>query len=623
MSASLLPLNQLGAVEANGAVSFGVWLPWVSASDGNQVSVKIIHESDRFLQAVPAHEFALTHSERAPYGAFWSATVPIARADALTGSAWGNPGTYLYRYCVRNPSAGELDWILDPVSREFGEGKQSAFTLGYTPYVWSAAEASFRTPALSDLVLYELDISEFGGDLRRAAGLMPYLRDLGVTAVEVMPLSNVGGVVDWGYLPVGYFGVDERFGNRADFQRFVDVAHQNGIAVIVDMVYGHTGVDFPYYDLYTRLGYGENPFMGAFAKDYFSNFGKSTDFNRALTRDYFYSVSHHWLEVFHVDGFRYDCVPNYWDGALGVGYANLVYETHQLAKQRVASGAPYWRRFGSASALRLVQCAEQLEGPREVLESTYSNSTWQNTTLAAARAVARGDRGQIATLGFALGLFDYPNSVTTNGETIQKLGLQYIENHDHERFVCNFGLINPDEAQNPLFIQGDRAHWYKVQPYLIALLLAKGIPMLWEGQELCENYFLPEFGEGRVSLLRSVRWDYFYDDAGRGTIGLVRKLLKLRNSEDQFRTGEYYFFNDWEKYASKGVLAYSRWTASSYSLVAVNTSDAEQSIPFWFPIAGHYREQLHGGGLDLTDVSALTETWLHIPSNYGRVWTIP
>jgi 1,4-alpha-glucan branching enzyme len=244
MSASLLPLNQLGAVENNGAVSFGVWLPWVSASNGNQVSVKLIHEADRFLQAVPAHELALTHSERAPYGDFWSATVPIARADALTGSAWGNPGTYLYRYCVRNPSAGELDWILDPVSREFGEGKQSAFTLGYSPYVWSAAEASFRTPALSDLVLYELDISEFGGDLRRAAGLMPYLRDLGVNAVEVMPLSNVGGVVDWGYLPVGYFGVDERFGNRADFQRFVDVAHQNGIAVIVDMVYGHTGVDF-------------------------------------------------------------------------------------------------------------------------------------------------------------------------------------------------------------------------------------------------------------------------------------------------------------------------------------------------------------------------------------------
>ena len=58
----------------------------------------------------------------------------------------------------------------------------------------------------------------------------------------------------------------------------VDLCHQHGIAVIVDVVYGHTGVDFPYYDAYTRLRYHDNPFMGPFAKDYFSNFGKSTDF---------------------------------------------------------------------------------------------------------------------------------------------------------------------------------------------------------------------------------------------------------------------------------------------------------------------------------------------------------
>ena len=68
-----------------------------------------------------------------------------------------------------------------------------------------------------------------------------------------MPLSNVAASVDWGYLPIGYFGVDERFGKRSDFQAVVDLCHQHGIAVIVDVVYGHTGVDFPYYDAYTRL----------------------------------------------------------------------------------------------------------------------------------------------------------------------------------------------------------------------------------------------------------------------------------------------------------------------------------------------------------------------------------
>jgi len=174
-----------------------------------------------------------------------------------------------------------------------------------------------------------------------------------------------------------------------------------------------------------------------------------------------------------------------------------------------------------------------------------------------------------------------------------------------------------------LFQEGDRSRWFKVQPYLIASLLARGVPLLWEGQELCENYFLPEAGAGRVALLRPVRWDYFYDEPGRATVALVRNLLRIRKDGAQFRSGQHFFFNDWQRYGSKGVLAYARWTDQAYSLVIVNTTDEAQSVPFWFPIAGNYREQLHGGALDLQNVTALAEHWLQIPSNYGRVWTTP
>jgi 1,4-alpha-glucan branching enzyme len=624
MAMSLLPLGSLGAVESNGTVTFGIWLPWVSDSDGNKVYVKIIHEGDQFLQNIPPQEFSLTHNVRDPYGDFWSATVPIAGTPPLTqDSAWGTPGRYLYRYRIDNPNVGSLDWIIDPCAREFGVGKLSAFTLGYKEYKWDPAEANWRTPALADLVFYEVNIAELGGDLERTSNLMAYLSDLGVNAIEVMPLSNVTASVDWGYLPIGYFGVDERFGKRSAFQQMVDIAHQHGIAVVVDVVYGHTGVDFAYYDAYTRLRYRENPFMGPFAKDYFSNFGKSTDFNRQLTRDYFFSVNHHWLEVYHVDGFRYDCVPNYWDGPLGVGYASLVYETYQLAKSKIAQNQPFWNRFdaGAGSPITLIQCAEQLEGPEEVLRTTYSNSTWQNHTFDAAKAVARGDRGRLADLGLSLGLFGYPEEENTNGERIPKTAVQYIENHDHERFICNFGINNADEAGNPLFAEGDRNRWYMLQPYLIAILMSKGQPMLWQGEEFGENYFLPEFGAGRVALLRALRWDLFYDTPGQGLVRLVRKLLGIRRNRPQLRRGAYYFFNDWNRYLSKGILLFARYNAPAYTLVAINIGDIDQTVPFWFPIGGNYAEELHGGALNLNGIVSLQETPLAVPAHYGRIWT--
>jgi len=624
MALNLLPMGELGAIETNGTLTFGLWLPWVSAADGNRVAVKIIHETDQFLQNVPPREFPLSHAVRDPYGDFWSVTVPIVGTPpAVAGSAWGMPGRYVYRYTIVSPNVGTLDWIIDPFAREFGVGKLSAFTLGYQPYTWSAEEADWRTPRLSDLVLYEINIGEFGGDLNRVGNVIAYLADLGVNAVEIMPLSNVGTSVDWGYLPIGYFGVDERFGKRSDFQALVDLCHQHGIAVIVDVVYGHTGVDFPYYDAYTRLRYRDNPFMGPFAKDYFSNFGKSTDFNRPLTRDYFYTVNHHWLDVYHVDGFRYDCVPNYWDGPLGVGYASLVFETYQLATSKLAQADPAWRRFdgGPGQPLNLVQMAEQLEDPQGVLRTTYSNSTWQNSTLDAARSVARGDRGRLFDLGLQLGLFGYPEQETTNDVSIPKTALQYIENHDHERFLCNFGTYNPDEAGNPLFQEGDRSRWFMLQPYLIALLMSKGIPLLWQGEEFAENYFLPDVGEGRVALLRPLRWDYFYDGSGQPIVTLIRKLLRIRRQRAHIRQGTYFFFNDWDRYQGRGVLMFTRYEGAAYTLIGVNTSDADQTVPFWFPIGGNYLEELHGGSLNLNNVPSLQEFALTIPSHYGRIWT--
>ena len=613
----LLPLNKLGAHQtASGEIDFGVFLPWISAADGNRVWVKLIHEDDQFIKAIAPEAFELTHSVDPNYGDYWSGHVVLAaRAAQTAGSAWGKPGTYVYRLQLHNPNAGVIDWIVDPFAREYGAGKLSAITLDYLPHTWDASEQTWKTPALRDLVVYELMLDEFAGGIDGTIAKLGFLADLGVNCLEIMPVSNVSMQVDWGFLPIGYFGVDERFGNRSDMQRLIEAAHQRGLAVILDAVYGHTAADFPYSELYRRLGYRENPFLGAFAKDLF---GESTDFARKFTQDFFFTVSHHWLSAYHVDGFRYDCVPNYWDGPLGVGYANLVFTTYR--EVQAAGGAGEWQRFFNGGEINLIQCAEQLEAPAGVLNESFSNCTWQNETLNAAIGVAHAAPGALTNLGFRFGLDGLPQTINHgNGIVVQKSALQYIENHDHERFVNHFGQLN---VNNDLFREGDRSQWYKVQPYLIGLLCAQGIPMLWQGQEFGENYWIPDGGVARVMLFRPVRWDYFYDEIGRSTITLVRKLTTLRRDRSELRRGNYYFYNDDLRYQFKGLLLFSREDAGRFTLVALNFSGAEQTVPFWFPVAGTYREQLHDRAEDiLAGVAALEERQITVPGNYGRIWS--
>jgi len=603
-------MNQLGPHELTpGIVDFGILLPWVSAANGNRLWVKLIHERDQFIQEIQPLAFELGHGVNAEYGDMWSGKVDFnSIRDVQPGSHFGLSGRYVYRFELHNPNVGVLDWIIDPFAREYATGKLSAFTLGYVPYVWSAGENAWKTPALQDLILYELNLAEFGSNLQGAIDRLAYLADLGVNAISVMPVSNVSLDVDWGYLPIGYFGVDERFGRRDDFQRFVDAAHQHGLAVIADVVYGHASTDFPYADLYHRLQYDENPFMGPFAKDYF---GISTDFNRALTRDFFYSVNTHWLNTYHIDGFRYDCVPNYWDGAMGVGYANLVFSTYEYVKTTTGL-----TRFHASDSVRLIQIAEQLEAPEEILEKTYSNATWQNSTFGAATACVHGAAGAIENFGHRLGALGYIEYARQNGEALPKAPLQYIENHDHSRFLCEFGLDQRD--WNPLFMEGNRANWYRLQPYLIALLTAKGLPMLWQGQEFGENYFVPESGLGRVLLLRPLRWDYFYDTPGKNLVTLTRNLVRLRKNCAELRHGSHYFYSDYERYLSRGILLFHRETDDAMSLIALNFTDAEQAVPFRFTRTGSYREQLHGQ--DNFTATEGEERRLTVPSNYGRIW---
>lgn len=621
-----MPLSVLGPRDNGSQITFGIWLPGITPAVG-QLKIKIIHERDQMIQTEQPFTVAMKHGTLAPYGDYWSVTVDLATPGS--GRNWGQTGTYVYRYCLSRTNQPDLDWIIDPFAREFGAGRHAAFTYGFSPHTWSPNEASWKTPRQEDLVLYELNLHEFAGKISDAVQRLDYLADLGINCVSLMPITNICDSRDWGYTPCGYMGVDERFGDRHDFQNFVDEAHQRGIAVLVDAIYGHTSSLFGYEYLYSNTGVA-NPMMGAFAADMF---GTSVDWNKPFAQDFFFSVNEIWLEKFHVDGFRYDCVPNYWslNPPDYPGYASLVYATHQHVKANLAA-SDYSRFAAGPGPIRLIQCAEQLEAVADVLDKTYSTCAWQEKTLSAAKRVAAAGAGALPELGKSFAAMGLPSQLTVNGDTLPKAPLQYIENHDKSRFICEFGTYNPDEDQNPLFAMGDRwRSWYRVQPYLVGILMAKGVPLLWQGQELAENDTVASKGASRTQFLRPVNWEYFYDAPGRATLSLVRDLLALRKRAPHIRDGECYFFNDDQRYHNKGLLLFARYypNTTNYTLVALNFTDHDVWAPFWFPLGGMYTEELHGrptsrgynADLNLQNVTAYQEYWLKIPGNYGRVWS--
>jgi maltooligosyltrehalose trehalohydrolase len=154
------------------------------------------------------------------------------------------------------------------------------------------------------VVLYELHVGAFspGGTFAEAALKLDHLADLGVTALEIMPVSDFKGRWNWGYDGALLYAPDASYGRPEDFKAFVDAAHERGIAVLLDVVYSHFGP--------------EGNFLPLYAPDFFTSrhktpWGDAIQFDGPESRpvrDFFIENAEYWIVEFHLDGLRFDAV---------------------------------------------------------------------------------------------------------------------------------------------------------------------------------------------------------------------------------------------------------------------------------------------------------------------------
>jgi maltooligosyltrehalose trehalohydrolase len=197
-----------------------------------------------------------------------------------------------YRYILQDGLA-----IPDPATRAQAEDVHGAsVVVDPSSYRWR--QANWRGRPWRETVIYELHVGTFGG-FAGVARRLPRLADLGITAIELMPIAEFPGARNWGYDGVLPFAPEHSYGSPDDLKALVDAAHDLGLMIFLDVVYNHFGPDGNYLHAYA-------PQM--FRDDVATPWGPAVDFRRQEVRHFFTANALYWLTEYRFDGLRLDAV---------------------------------------------------------------------------------------------------------------------------------------------------------------------------------------------------------------------------------------------------------------------------------------------------------------------------
>ncbi len=534
-----------------------------------------------------------------PGGVTFRVWAPHARAVRVSGSFndWQEPGIPLaadpggsgtwsadvpgvgvgdeYRYRLDTP-AGILSRI-DPYARLVTGSTGNAVV--YDPAAFDWGDRPFDGPDWNETVIYEMHVGTFAGKadtpgtFDRAIRRMPYLRDLGIGAIQVMPPFEHAGDVSWGYNPAHVFAIESTYGGPDAFKRFIRSAHEHGIAVIVDVVYNHLGPGD--LDLWRFDGWAEGDWGGI----YFYNDERAVtpwgntrpDYGRGEVRSFLRDSALTWLEEFRADGLRFDSTL----------YIRTVDERPETA---LADGWSFMAWINDEIRVRQpwkLTIAEDLGGDVPLTLATADGGAgfgarWEPAFLHLVRGVLTQpddrDRDPAAIVEALLGGGERPFSRVI-----------YTESHDD---VAN-GDVRLAEAVSP----GDAANWFARKRATLGsaiTLTAPGIPMLFQGQELLEDGWFDD----------TMPLDWSKSDQFGGIVQLHRDLIALRRNADGRSAG---LSGPWiailRADPDSGLLAWHRWLAGGAGddvVVVANLSTMPLAdLALGLPRPGRWRVRLN------------------------------
>jgi len=490
-----------GATPQGTGVSFRLWAPFVES-----VAVQVNDAGPVAMVKETGHPQA--------DDTVWVATVPGAKAGDK------------YKYLIK--ANGVTREFIDPRARQLTNPGRDASSVIVD---LSPVRSPSTEPSFNEMVIYELHIGSFNIPTGQAAGTfqsaiekLDFLKDLGINAIEVMPVHENAHFADhsppnynWGYDPVQLYAVNSSYGTPQDFKHFVTACHDRKIAVIVDVVYNHLvqGNLLMSFGGVTGPGFRDGIFFYGDNREN-TGFGPRPDFGRPQVRAYVDDNALMWLREYGVDGLRWDSTVNI--RAFNDGN-NLIAEGGLLLRE---ANDDY--RNTAPKQPNKISIAEDLRGSADVTKPTSTggfgfNSQWDDGLFFALRRAILKVNDQDRDISAIKSAIETKIGSDAFGRII------YSENHDKVGHPTEPAEGKPQVRLPALIDEGNHESIFTKKRSTLAaavLMTSPGIPMIFQGQEMLEDRAFDFFKLTPMDWERATKF--------KGLVSMYRDLIALRRN---------------------------------------------------------------------------------------------
>jgi glycosidase len=477
------------------------------------------------------------------------------------------------------------DLKLYPVGKT--TGNVSILQTAQVPYNWKYNLSS--PPAKTDLVIYELLVRDFTQkhSYKGVIDSLAYLKNLGINAIELMPVMEFEGNISWGYNPSFYFAPDKYYGTSDNLKQLIDTCHSLGIAIILDIVLNHSFGQSPMVQLYWDSKNGRpaanSPWFNPIPKhDY--NVGYDFNHESPYTKKFVSQVLKFWLTQYKTDGFRFDLSKGFTQkNTLGNVAAWGNYDATRVAiLEKIADTV--WSVNNNAYVI-LEHFADNSE--EKVLDA-YGMMLWGNLNYNYTQA----SMGYLAGEDLAQGSY--------KARTFANPGLiTYMESHDEERMV--YKNLTYGNTANPNYYIKENLSLSLVRAELATAFFftIPGPKMVWQFGELGYDYSI-NYNSDRTGP-KPIRWDYYSNPNRYRLYSVYKELIGLKKNLAAFRSTDFTL----DVGDSLKIIAIN--DPSMDVRVIGNFSVNKQKIDASFSKIGKWYDYFSGDSLDVTNIHQLID----------------